>query len=274
MRWFINGEPGSQVSVEDRGLTYGDGLFETIAVRDGELRFFGAHYARLVLSCRLLQIPVPEQQHLLESAAQLLGNEKYGTLKIIVTRGSGQRGYALPENPQPTCAMGFAVESPRGSLQQAVTARVCQTRISSNVVTAGMKTLNRLEQVMARAEWQDDSVQEGIMLGSQGEVVCGTMTNIFLVANGGLITPVLDRYGVHGIMRAQVMDVAESLGLNCAEERIDGDSLGEFDELFLTNSRIGLWPVSRLGPHSYSSQEVTRLIMQGLVERGVPECAG
>jgi len=272
-RWLINGRPGEQVSVNDRGLAYGDGLFETIAVRDGELRFFGAHYARLVVSCRRLQIPVPEQQHLLDYAAQLLAEERHGTLKIIITRGSGKRGYALPDSAQPTCAVGFSPELPEASPLKGISARFCQTRISSNIATAGMKTLNRLEQVMARAEWQDKTICEGIMLGTQGEVVCGTMTNIFLVTQGRIITPVLDQYGVHGVMRAQVMDVANSRGLSCNEERIDADRLGEFDELFMTNSRIGVWPVAQLHQHNYQRQDATVTIMRGLSERGVAECA-
>jgi 4-amino-4-deoxychorismate lyase len=272
-RWLINGRQGEFVSVDDRGLAYGDGLFETISVRGGELRFFSAHYERLAASCSRLQMPAPEQQYLLDCAAQLVADERHGTLKIIVTRGTGQRGYALPDTVKPTCAVGFSPEDPSSPLSQGITARICQTRVSSNPATAGMKTLNRLEQVMARAEWQDTDIGEGIMLSIQGEVVCGTMSNIFLVTDGRLVTPVLDQYGVHGIMRAQVMEVAKSLGLSCDEERIDADRLGEFGELFFTNSRIGVWPVARLKPHSYVRQEATVAIMRGLAERGVSECA-
>ena len=272
-RWLVNGEPGGIVQAFDRGLTYGDGLFETIAVRAGECRFFGAHYARLVLSCRRLALPVPDQGSLLEGAAQLLADDPDGTLKIIVTRGPGERGYRLPDEPQPTCILGYTPEVPGSIPDSGIRARICATRISANPVLAGMKTLNRLEQVLARAEWDDPEISEGIMLNSRDELVCGTMSNLFLVARDQLRTPVLDEAGVHGVMRSQVMDLADDLGIPCSEERIALSLLDEADDLFLTNARVGIWPVAELDEHCYRRSELTLQLRRGLAERGVSECA-
>lgn len=272
-RWLVNGVANAQVDAFDRGLTYGDGLFETVAIRAGECRFFGAHYARLVVSCRRLHLPVPEQTSLLEGAAQLIGSDSDGTLKIIVTRGVAERGYSLPRVPNPTCIIGFTPERPPVSPEAGVRARVCATRISANPVFAGMKTLNRLEQVMARAEWDDAGIAEGIMLSVRDELVCGTMSNVFLVAQDQLWTPVLDESGVHGVMRSQVLDLADELGIRCSEQRLALSLLGEADDLFFTNARMGVWPVAELDGHRYRRHEITRRLRAGLAQRGVLECA-
>ena len=272
-RWLVNGVPAAHVNAFDRGLTYGDGLFETIAVRDGMCRFFGAHYARLVISCRRLLLPVPEQDALGAYAAEVIAGDRDGTLKIIVTRGPGERGYRLPAAAAPSCIVGFTPEAVPTAPEAGVRVRLCETPLGSNPRLAGIKSLNRLEQVLARAEWDNDGIAEGLMLNADGEVICGTMSNLFAVAEGRLWTPVLDECGVHGIMRAQVMDLAEELDIGCSEVRLTPATLAEADDMFLTNSRIGLLPVASLDGHSYSRSPVTLRLRAGLAGRGVAECA-
>jgi len=272
-RWVVNGQPNDLINPFDRGLTYGDGLFETIAVRDGECRFFGAHYARMVISCRRLHLPVPERNSLLESAARLIADDVTGTLKIIVTRGTGERGYRLPDEPHPSCIMGFSPETLVQSPVSGVRARVCDVRISTNPVLAGIKTLNRLEQVLARAEWSDPDIVEGVMLNQRDELVCGTMSNLFLVARDQLWTPMLDESGVHGIMRSQVMNLAGELGITCNEQRMALSLLEEADDVFVTNARVGLWPVAELDHRRYQRADITMQLRAGLAQRGVSECA-
>ena len=272
-RWLVNGVAGADVHPFDRGLTYGDGLFETIAVRNGECRFFGAHYARLVVSCRRLHLPVPDQDSLLNGAREIVADDPDGTLKIIVTRGPGERGYRLPADPHPTCILGYTPEAPASVPASGIRARLCATRISANPVLAGMKTLNRLEQVLARAEWDDPDVSEGIMLNERDELVCGTMSNLFLVARNQLWTPVLDESGVHGVMRSQIMDLAEDLGIGCNEQRMGTGLLDEADDVFLTNARVGIWPVAELDGRRYARSELTLQLRRGMADRGVSECA-
>ncbi len=271
-RWLINGVSTAQIDVNDRGFAYGDGLFETIAVRNGMLRFFGAHYARLVVSCRRLGLAVPEQNALAESAQQLCGGDREGTLKIIVSRGAGERGYRPPDGVTPTCAIGFTPEPAPQIPHNGIRARVCETRISSNPATAGMKTLNRLEQVLARAEWDDPAISEGIMRDSDGYLICGTQSNLFVVSGGRLWTPVLDQAGVHGIMRAQVLNLAEEQGIDCREQRFTLGALDEADDVFFTNARVGIWPVAGIDEHVYARHVLTQQLMLGLAARGVSEC--
>lgn len=272
-RWLVNGEPGACVSPFDRGLSYGDGLFETVAVRNGKCRFFGSHYARLVVSCRRLQLPVPERDGLDADVARVIGEDTDGTLKIIVTRGAGARGYRLPDTVQPTFVVGFTPEPVPVSPVGGVAVRVCATRLGGNSRLAGIKSLNRLEQVLARAEWEDDEFAEGLMLNAQGDVICGTMSNLFAVADDRLWTPVLDECGVHGIMRAQLMDLAAELNIPCAEARLNLAVLAGADDLFLSNSRLGLLPVARLEAQVFQRHPLTLRLRSGIAARGVTECA-
>lgn len=272
-RWLVNGVPAANVNPFDRGLTYGDGLFETISVRDGMCRFFGAHYARLVISCRRLLLPVPEQDALSAYAAEVIAGDPDGTLKIIVTRGPGERGYRLPAAAEPSCIVGFTPETVPVSPEAGVKARICETILGSNPRLAGIKSLNRLEQVLARAEWDDEDIAEGLMLNAAGDAICGTMSNLFAVAEGQLWTPVLDECGVHGIMRAQVMDLAEELGIACSEVRLQPATLADADDLFVTNSRLGLLPLASLEGQAYTRSPLTLRLRAGLADRGVTECA-
>jgi 4-amino-4-deoxychorismate lyase len=130
--------------------------------------------------------------------------------------------------------------------RQGVKARLCGLRLGLNPVLAGIKHLNRLEQVMARTEWDDDGIREGLLLDYEGFLVEGVMSNVFLVSSGRLRTPLLDRCGVSGVMRGLVFDAARELGVAAEEARISFDEACRAEELFLTNSVIGLWPVSSL----------------------------
>jgi 4-amino-4-deoxychorismate lyase len=132
-----------------------------------------------------------------------------------------------------------------------VSVRYCATPISANPVLAGIKHLNRLEQVLARAEWQDPEIAEGLMTDADGRVVEGTMSNLFVVSAEGLSTPPVDRSGVAGVMRGLVLDLAVQLGLPVRVCEIRRSDLQRADVLFLTNSLIGLWPVRQLEHRIY-----------------------
>nr|MDJ0929200.1 aminotransferase class IV [Gammaproteobacteria bacterium] len=138
---------------------------------------------------------------------------------------------------------------------------------------AGLKTLNRLEQVMARAEWQNAGIVEGLMATPAGEFVCGTMSNLFLVLNGALLTPRLTNCGVRGIMRRVVLERAAAIDITVTEATITQATLESADEMFLTNSLIGIWPVREYAGRVYSPGAVTRQLMAALAAVGVEECA-
>lgn len=155
-----------------------------------------------------------------------------------------------------------------------VRVRVCTTPISVNPAVAGLKTLNRLDQVLARSEWVDPEVAEGLMRTHAGEVICGTMSNLFYVVGGGLLTPDLARCGIRGVMRRVVIEQARDIGYDCAEVRTDLRQLHAADEVFMTNSQFGLWPVRQLDDTHFGTGpgSVTRALMAALGRAGVVEC--
>jgi 4-amino-4-deoxychorismate lyase len=164
-------------------------------------------------------------------------------LKIIVTRGSGGRGYKQPDPIQPTRVLSLHPfpEYPPRYWTDGISARVCQTRLGANPALAGIKHLNRLEQIIARAEWQDNQIQEGLMLCADGFVIEGTMSNVFLIKDRKLYTPDLSQAGIAGIIRGLVLSCGH--GINTTVTRITIDDLLNADELFVCNSVIGIWPV-------------------------------
>lgn len=259
MRSWVNGAPGEQLSVRDRGLAYGDGLFETIAVRGGRIPLLARHLVRLADGCRRLSIPLDltQMEAELQAFAAQLGE---GVVKLVVTRGEGQRGYAPPQPCQPLRILQAAPlpQYPVAHAEQGVRLFPCVTRLAEQPVLAGLKHLNRLEQVVARAEWQDAECAEGLMRDSSGRVIEGVYSNLFLVVAGGLVTADLSRCGVAGVMRAEILQQAQLLGLSIELRDISFDELLGADEVFLCNSLYGIWPVRALQERHWSVGPLTR----------------
>ena len=256
---LVNGVSTTSVDVHDRGLHYGDGVFETFAVRNGVPALWDMHMQRLMLSCQRLNFPELDPALLWNEAMSLLrsnadagsGDAVQGVLKIIITRGSGGRGYRAPP-PSATLAMGGATrilalypwpEYPATFWSEGVAVRVCATRLGCNPALASIKHLNRLEQVLARSEWDDVNVPEGVMLDTQGDVIEGTMTNLFVVRNGQMLTPDVSQCGVAGIMRGWILAHARAVGIPATITALTLDTVTSADEVFLCNSVIGIWPV-------------------------------
>ncbi len=274
--WLVNGKETGAISPDDRGLAYGDGLFETIALRHGQARFLERHLVRLAIGCRLLAIPVPAQQLIEDQISSLTARRRTGTVKLIVTRGIGPRGYAPPERPSPTLAIGFSDDpapAPDGGFEAGWVAVKCAVPMSGNRHLAGLKTLNRLDSVLARAECLARAAAEGIMLGPDRQVIGGSMSNLFMVRHGCVITPALDDAGIRGIMRGMVLDLAGEIGIPITERRVEPDELARADELFVTNSLIGIRPIRQLDGRPFSIGPVTRRLAAGLVASGIEECA-
>lgn len=263
---LINGESCSQLTISDRGFQYGDGLFETIEVLNGHLILIEPHLQRLALSCEKLLIPVPDKPLLLNEASKITQNINHGVLKIIITRGSGGRGYKPPDIIEPTRVLSlhpFPEYSP--SFQQhGITARFCQHRLGLNPSLAGLKTLNRLEQVLARAEWNTPEIQEGIMLDLNGYLIEGTMSNVFFVKHNILYTPLLTQVGIAGIMRDFVMQSALAMGIKTELGLFTSEQLLVADEVFLTNSIIGIWAVKQLESQAFPHGKITQSLQTSL----------
>ncbi len=247
LRCLVNGEAGSDLDVADRGLAYGDGLFETLAVRAGRPCCWLDHLDRLALGAVRLGLPPPSPARLKAEAGQLGAGVEHGTLKIILTRGPSARGYRPPPEPRPTRILMLnaraALDTETDSHRRGARVRLCRTRLGTNPQLAGLKHLNRLEQVLARAEWTDASIDEGLMLDAEGTLVCGTMTNLFLADGDRLRTPLIDRCGVAGTARARVLAAARAAGLDVREQRLRLTDLMRAHGAFLTNALIGIWPI-------------------------------
>ena len=261
--FLVNGMAVGTVSALDRGFHYGDGLFETIVVNAGRPLCLSRHLKRLRTGCEQLGIPFPGEDVLERDVARLLDGRDLGVVKIIVTRGLGERGYRSPEKARPTRAAILypPPDYPDSLLEEGVRLRLCRTRLSVNPLLAGLKHCNRLEQILARSEWSDPAIAEGLMLDTEGRVVEGTMSNVFLVRRGHLVTPALHRCGVAGVVRQIVMEQAVSVtGELCREEDVLPDLLDSAEELFLTNSVIGVWPVREIDGRKVEAGVVMRKI--------------
>lgn len=258
---LVNGEPQDFIAASDRGLHYGDGVFETLAIHNSTPQFWMAHMERLLKGCSRLGLPQPDVALLEAETARVCADSERAVVKIIITRGSGGRGYRPPASPEPQRLI-MCYPWPEYSVpEKGITLRLCRTPLACNPMLAGIKHLNRLEQVMARSEWSDESIQEGLMLDTEGHVIEGTMSNLFAVRNGVLVTPDLANCGVAGVMRRQVLSLAENLGLTYDFVRLRTADLKEMDELFVTNSLVGIWPVARLEETDYGEAPVTARLM-------------
>lgn len=263
---LVNGEESAQIAVNDRGFHYGDGLFETIEVLDSRPMFLEQHLLRLAMGCSSLKIPCINSQLLTDEIQLVCHHAKQGVLKIMVTRGLGGRGYRQPETIQPTRVISLHPfpEYPSIFTKNGINTRFCGTRLGLNPALAGIKHLNRLEQVMARAEWNDPDIQEGIMLDVTGHVIEGTMTNLFYVKSGTIYTDPLQFAGVAGIMRGIICRLIDTLGLTLVEHAYCKETLLAADEAFVCNSLIGIWPIKKIEGISFAVGNTTNQLQDGV----------
>jgi 4-amino-4-deoxychorismate lyase len=250
---LIDGESAGCIPLDDRGLQYGDGLFETILIRDGEPCLWARHRDRLVLGAARLGIALPDLAQLRGEVLEVGRGLDWGIVKIIVTRGSGGRGYRPPLVATPRrLIMAYALapdlELPAG---RGVSVRHCATPASINPVLAGIKHLNRLDQVLARMEWDDPAIAEGLLCDAEGRLVGGTMSNLFVWDGRSLRTPPVERSGIAGTVRALTIETAAAAGVACEVRPIARAELAQAVGLVLTNARIGVWPVERLGAQAF-----------------------
>lgn len=245
MHWWLNGEPAHAVPLADRGLQYGDGVFETMRVRDGRPLQLDRHLARLHAGLQRLHIPFDGLDTLRGELTAACAGRSGAVLKAIVTRGAGGRGYQPPTTPSATRIIGLFDLPER---PDTCDLRVCDVRLAAQPALAGIKHLNRLEQVLARAEWQDTARwQEGLMLDAHDRVIAATQANLFAIETGTLLTPALTQCGIAGIIRSVILDdAAPALGVATRVEPVPMERLLQCEEIFLTNSVVGVWPVRRI----------------------------
>ncbi len=241
---LLNGQPASEITLLDRGLAYGDGLFETILVCHGKPVFLAEHLARLQHGCQQLGMELDSGALQSELATVLATAAAHSVLKIMVTRHASGRGYR-PGNA--TCNRILSMHPAPGYRDRhpelGIAMFLCKQQLSRQPALAGLKHMNRLEQVLASREWPDESFMEGLMLDTEGLVIEGTRSNVFAVIEGKLLTPDLSHSGVKGVMRNVLL---EKFGAAATVAAISLQQLREADEIFICNSINGVWPVLTL----------------------------
>jgi 4-amino-4-deoxychorismate lyase len=264
---LVNGvspaDPLHAIAVEDRGLQYGDGVFESALLSQGRVRFLEQHLLRLAHGCERLRIAAPDMAALRSDVQRLSGSATRAVLKIIVSRGVGPRSYRPSAHSQTTRVVALYPAPPQAATT-GLELRWCETRVGRNARLAGIKHLNRLEQVLAQAEWQDETIVEGLMLDTEGELVSGTASNVFLVREGVLVTPDLRFCGVLGIMRAEVVRMAKQLGMAVSEEPLWPHDVAAASEVFITNSVRGIRSIGALGSLRWNEAPLADRLRQAL----------
>lgn len=262
LRILRGGRAADGIGADDRGLAYGDGLFETLLVHEGQAVWWDAHWHRLRQGAERLRIALPDEGLVADEAARMMEATTRGVLKLVLTRGIGGRGYAPPENAEPTLVISMH-EAPAAGPVNGLDVRWCDTRLAQQPLLAGIKHLNRLEQVMARMEWNDPAIHEGLMLDADDRVICATAGNVFARIGGRWLTPPVDRNGVAGIMREWLLAHVDEAG----EAVLDTHDVESADAVLICNSVRGLQPVRRIGEREWPDHGAVRSLARLVLAR-------
>lgn len=262
---LVDGEIATFVSSNNRGLNYGDGIFETLVVHDGRPRRWQAHMDRLGAACERLGLTMPPQAILLREVQTVSAGLPNTVVKIVLTRAGGGRGY-MPSADKTCVRIVSSHIYPEGLLElgrDGIRTRICDLRLAIQPALGGIKHLNRLEQVLASAELREAGAAEGIMLDAEDHVISAISSNIFIVWGERLLTPRLDRCGVRGVVRGQILS---AFSARSEQRRIMVDMLLEADEVFLCNSVRGVVPVTAIDDREFPIGPVTREIQTWVLE--------
>jgi 4-amino-4-deoxychorismate lyase len=269
---WLDGRPDAALPLPDRGLDFGDGLFETLLLRDGEPLFPEYHMARLGEGLGRLGFPdcTARARQCLEQACADIASRRWQAcaLRLMVTRGGGPRGYAPPEHARPRVLVtATRMERDCDTLLPPACLAVSTVRWPTQPLLAGLKHLNRLEQVLASAENRRQGVDESVMLDQDGRVISAVAGNIFIVSEGRLRTPPLNHCGIAGTRRLLVLERwAPAIGLAVEEKELDLADLLAAEEIFITNSLFGLRPVARLDDTGWIRHQTCRALFQRYLE--------
>ena len=256
---LVNGSPAQLISIRDRGLLYGDGVFRTFPARQGRVAHWHWHLKKLQQDCAALGIQCPTSEILQVELQLLLAQHPDGVYKLLVTRGEGKRGYTpLPQTHTSHFWDVTALPSyPEIYLQDGIAACFCDLRLATQPRLAGIKHLNRLENVLAAAELGD--CPEGLLLDAHGHVIEGTRSNLFWLKDGQLHTPDLSGCGVAGVQRARILAAFPVKVVS-----VDVPTLLAADEIFMVNSLMPLWPIRHLAGQEWHEFPVAQRVREFL----------
>lgn len=264
---LVNGHPAESVDALDRGLAYGDGVFRTLRTEAGQPLWWRDQYAKLAADCAALMLACPDEA-LLRAEVCRVAAAGEGVAKIMITRGVGARGYALPVG-QACTRIVLSAPLPAHARPDAPTdivVRWCALRLARQPRLAGIKHLNRLENVLARAEWDDPAIFEGLLRDDSGAVIGGVMSNLVIAKAGELFTPDLSQCGVAGVARMRLLRAMERRGIPLHIGRLLPDAILAADEVMLCNSIIGVRRVGRLDDVTWTPAGWTTTLNDALYE--------
>jgi 4-amino-4-deoxychorismate lyase len=254
----------AQVSFNDRALQYGDGVFETVRIFNGEIPMWEFHQQRLGNAQKILGLALDDFFAQWPSFVEKnLAGIEHACAKLVISRGEGPRGYKIPDKAQINWWLKLT-DLPASGLAKTPPFRLtlCQHAISRQPALAGLKHLNRLDQVMARSEWSEqDAFDEGIMFNLDGDVIEGTMSNIFWLEGEQLYTTDLSQEGIDGCVRRWLIKQQKNKRPIIIEKNVKLDRLLNADGVFLSNSLIGIQSVAEIDgqiiAQSYQIDELT-----------------
>ncbi len=256
--FLINGEYQSHLPANDRSIQFGDGCFTTARITAGEVRFLSQHIARLQQACQRLAIPFTQWQILETEMSEMARSHNTAVLKVIISRGSGGRGY----NPA-QCEYPVRILSVSGFPSfytewktNGITLGLSSVQMGINPSLAGIKHLNRLEQVLIRAELEQTNQHEAIVLDSDGMMVECCAANLFWREGDSVYTPYVNRSGVNGTMRQHIMAELAQQGRVVHQVRAKPDALLHADEAFICNALMPIIPVRQAITTRYTSREL------------------
>ncbi|MCM0147397.1 aminodeoxychorismate lyase [Photobacterium galatheae] len=266
MAW-MNGVETDSVSVSDRAFQYGDGCFTTVLVEQGVPRLWSQHLQRLKNTLLKLNIAAPDWSPMISKVMSVA--QKYpekGVIKILISRGTGGRGYSTAGCQQTLVMISdFVWPAHYETWQQhGIELGLCQQRLGLIPMLAGLKHLNRLEQVMLKQEIEANGWQDAVVLDINDHVVETCASNIFWRHDSTLYTPELSQAGVHGLMRAHVCELAKDLGYCLEFVKSPLDALLCADEVFITNALMALVPVTKIQWKTYDEHSALEAITKRL----------
>lgn len=264
---LVNGKASDSISVYDRGFLYGHGLFETIAVQNKRPLLLDAHLQRLAADANKLGISAPIEQ-IKQDIETLSVSTELGVIRVTLTCGEGSRGYVTPDNAQSNRIVSlFDWPSHIGGYHDSgIHLGITEYKLAQQPLLAGIKHLNRLEQVLIRQQWQN-GWQEAIVCDEQGNAIEATQSNLFIVsADGILLTPDVNKCGINGVMRNTVIQYAAKIGIELVEKTIPLTEIHNAQEIFVTNSIIGVWPVRYFENKNYTNRPISQTLLEELIK--------
>ena len=265
---WVNGKRDSSLALPDRGLNFGDGLFETLLVDSGRILHIERHLYRLQLGMAALEISsnLDELVTQLNTAAAEFAEAPWAAMRLTLTRGAGPRGYLPPDSDSQHSQ--FVIEvSPIardcGEPEEPARLGLAELRLALQPALAGIKHLNRLEQVLAAQQLAKSGFREGVLLDTQDHIVSVVAGNIFALKGGCIVTPALHYCGIAGTRRALLMERwAPALGLDVIETKMTLSDLESAEEVFYTNALFGVRSVASVGRVEFPGDAVAQRLFQ------------